>query len=202
MSSKRKKGFKLTTVVNRQADLANRMLGYELMSAGYVEIQDVRVVQDEISVKDFSLEERLRNWGYVVTRQSVSVNVTAAWAADYVSNRNAAEFKLAVSHGLIKRPSIVEQIEIQATSEASIADAWLIESAWSCIGDFNQKQALKMMYVSRLNECFIRRKLRLRGQQNLKLLLWRAKSSLQQVLARQQNGAIIQPNNLTAASRA
>lgn len=194
--------FKLVTSVSRETKLAELALRHELQAQGYVEIQDVRITQNEIDVKDYSLEDRLINWGRVVTRQRAPSNVTAPWAADYVANRNSAQFQCAIAQGLIQRPSVVQQIDKQSISEAQMADAWAIESAWSHIGDFDMKQALKMKYVLRLRESEIRRRLRLRGSRGVQLIMWRAKFSLQQILARSKNGDIIRTNNLTAASRA
>jgi hypothetical protein len=197
MATKRQSS-KLIPVRNRAAEAANRLLKREMLAAGYAEIEEVQVTKSEIDVKDYTFEDRLVNWARVVSGRRIARNVTAAWAADYIANRNAVQFKLGLDLGLIQRRSVVDQIEQQAISEAAAQDAWLIEAAWSRLPVYDHRQALRLKYVYRLCDEVIRQRLRLRGRENVRLILWRAKMSLQQVLARVEKGATIQANNLTA----
>jgi hypothetical protein len=92
----------------------------------------------------------------------------------------------------------MQQIEDQAWSELMYEDALLIESAWVRLGDEQQKKAISMRYIDRHKDEYIRRQLRLRGRQNLTLILWRAKTSMKQMLESQKKPDIIRVDNLNS----
>jgi hypothetical protein len=171
----------------------------ELVESGFVTVDTPAVPKSEMSMIDYDLEARLLNWGRVVSPNGKSGgNVSSAWATDFINNRNARDFKLALHLEMIQRPSAVLQIEKQVLSEAHRIDGWLIESAWTLLPNFEHKQALRLRYVCEFGDEYVRRKLRLRGRENLKLILWRAKTTLKQILAQPKKQGYSSNHNLTA----
>jgi hypothetical protein len=171
----------------------------ELDRSGFTEVVAPARAKSEMDVVNYEIEDRLKNWARVVGAGCRSGgNCSSAWAADYIANRNSRDFKLALCMGMIQPRSVMQEIELQVFSEADRIDGWLIESVWTLLAAHEHKQALRFKYVFGWRDDLIRRKLRLRGRENLRLILWRAKTSMQQALDKLKTQAIIQPYNLTA----
>ncbi|MBC3931989.1 hypothetical protein [Undibacterium curvum] len=151
----------------------------------------------QIGERDRDMELRLVDWGNVVNPVNTSSSQASTfWATRYYEIRNSEFRRELIMRGLIEHKTMLQQIEDQALAELRHQDALLIESAWAKLIDHQQKQALLMRYVYRHKDEYIRNRLKLRGRQNLTLTLWKARTSLKQILEREKNAAIIRPDNL------
>jgi hypothetical protein len=165
---------------------------------GFVEQPKAAFQKSDIDTTDKEFEIRLINWGRVMNPRH-SNSASTFWARQYYEIHNARQRRVAITLGLITPKSVMQQIEDEVMTEIAHEAAIEIERAWAKLGDFQQKQALLMMYVYRFSPDVIRSRLRLRGHQNLQLILWRAKTSLKQVLEKIESKPIIRPYNLNAA---
>ena len=146
----------------------------------------------QIGEKDRDMELRLIDWGVIVNPiNKGSTKASTFWATRYYEIRNSVFRRELILLGLIEPKTVMQQIEEQAMSELKHAEALEIEKAWTKITDYNQKQALLLRYVYRHKDEYIRRVLNLRGRQNLFLIMWRAKSSIKQILEREKKAVII-----------
>lgn len=195
MSSKRKKGFKLTTVVNQDVKASNQMLCNEMRQAGYVEQPLQLHKKSEIDTSDSDLEARLVSWGRVMNpgRHNCSGGGATFWATRYYEIRNSTFRRELIARGLIEPKSVMEKVEELVMTEIAHQEAIEVERAWGKLGVFQHKQALLMFYVLRMPPETIRVRLGLRGRENLKLILWRAKLSLKKILDGSKKADIIQP---------
>ncbi|MBY0240316.1 MAG: hypothetical protein K2X55_13470 [Burkholderiaceae bacterium] len=132
-------------------------------------------------------EGRMENWCRVVKGSAGSATAfCAGWAKLYVLLR---EDEAAPPQDVIDakvRP-------LAGLVTADQYDGWLVEAAWRLLGDFNDRMALKCLYVYRLPEDRIRTKLRgVRGA-HVPLVIGRAKKNLETILKRLDAAATIRP---------
>ena len=153
----------------------------------------------QIGEKDRDMELRLIDWGKIVNPINASSSQASTfWATRYYEIRNSVFRRELIRLGLIEQKTVMQQIEDQAMAELKYADALQIENAWTKLNDLNHKQALLMRYVYRHKDEYIRNRLKLRGRQNLTLILWRAKCSIKQILEHEKKAVIIRSNNLNS----
>ncbi|MET3134625.1 hypothetical protein AAKU55_004925 [Oxalobacteraceae bacterium GrIS 1.11] len=124
-------------------------------------------------------EARMDNWRRVVlgNGSGASGAACAAWAKWYVALR--------VSEPAPALDRLEERIKpLRSLVTADQIDGWMIEAAWRLLGDFNDRQALKFLYVHQWPEDKIRRHLvGVRGR-HVPLVVARAKNNLATILKR------------------
>lgn len=130
---------------------------------------------------------RMENWRRVVTGSAGSATAfCAGWAKLYVLLREDEA----------EPPQDVIEAKVRPLAGLVTADqydGWLVEAAWRLLGDFNDRMALKCLYVYRLPEERIRMKLRgVRGS-HVRLVVGRAKKNLETILKRLDAAATIRP---------
>jgi hypothetical protein len=141
---------------------------------------------------ELDFEERLMNWGATVRGSVGSAGgACALWADLYVKHRNDQEKALAIALQIALPAS-----PLRAT-DSNVLDGWLIEAAWTRLGFFDQKEALKLRYVWGYRNQFIKNKLHINGS-CLDIVLGRAKTNLKLVLDKLDSPAKIRANNLHA----
>jgi len=177
----------------------SRVLVSHLHADGFHEQPAIGYVCPEIGLKNAELESQLCNWGLVVNPINTGSGAASSfWAAKYYEIKNSNLRRELILRGLIEVKSTMQKIEEQAAAEQRYQDAMDIEKAWASLTDCACKQALLMRYVQRHKNEFIRRRLGLRGHKNLELILWRAKTSIKQILEREKNVVIIRSDNLNS----
>lgn len=175
----------------------SKILVCKLNEDGFKEDAVAAYKKPEIGTVDKEMELRLMNWGKIVNPSYTGGNQASTfWAARYYEIRNSAFRRELIMRGLIEQKTVMQQIEDQALAELRHQDALLVDSAWTRLRDPQQKQALLMRYVFRHKDEYIRNRLGVRGRQNLTLILWRARTSLKQILEREKNADIIRSDNL------
>lgn len=143
-------------------------------------------------VEMLNFETRMVNWRDTV-RGSVSSkgDCCAAWAADYVSNRNKREYLLALSLDIVSPTSPLSRIESNAL------DGWLVEYAWRTLIQYDQKQLLRLKYVWDYPNHFIKNKLHI-NDASIRIVLGRAITNLNLVLDKLEAPDKIRAYNLHA----
>lgn len=130
---------------------------------------------------------RMDNWRRVVhgtVKPSGSSQYCAGWAKLYVHLRT--------SEAAPPQDLLDEKVKpLSAAVSAHELDAWLVEAAWRTLGDYNERQALRSLYIQRWPASQIRRFLRgVRGP-HVPLLIAKAEKNLQRVLKRLGDPATI-----------
>jgi hypothetical protein len=121
---------------------------------------------------------RMDNW-----RKVVHGPVTAGAASQYC----AGWAKLYVHLRTSEAPPAQELLDekhkpLSPLVSANVLDAWLVEAAWRTLADYNERQALKSLYIQRWPASQIRRFLRgVRGP-HVPLVIAKAEKNLQRVL--------------------
>ena len=130
-----------------------------------------------VSVDRRALQARLANWRKVVMGPAGgSAEYCAGWAKLYVSLRTdeAPPAEEVLSEKIKPLSPLVSADEL---------DGWLVEAAWRSLGDYNERQALKALYIYRWPADQIRRFLSgVRGR-HVPLVIAKAERSLEGVLA-------------------
>lgn len=126
------------------------------------------------TMKEFAA--RMDNWRRVVRdTKAPAAACCASWAKWYVALRvSAAAPAMDVLEDRVKplRPQVA----------ADVLDGWVIEMAWRRLAEFNDKQALKFLYIHQWPEDKIRRQLvGVRGP-HVPLVIRRAEKRLQDIL--------------------
>lgn len=177
----------------------SQILVCKLNADGYTENRSVASGRSEIGMRDYEFEKRLENWGRCLNPSVSGAGAASTfWAKRFYEIRNSERRREFLLRGLIEQKTVMQQIEDQAWSELMYEDALLVESAWVRLGDAQQKKAIQMRYIDRHKDEYIRRQLRLRGRQNLTLILWRAKTSMKQILESTKKADIIRVDNLNS----
>lgn len=135
-------------------------------------------------MKDF--EARMDNWRRVVKAgSSGAANATCAnWAKWYVALRTSEAPPAADILAAKIRP-------LGGLVTADQLDGWMVEAAWRMLGDYNDRAALKHLYIHQLPEDRLRAKLKgVRGP-HVRLVVARAKNNLLAVLKRLDNADTI-----------
>lgn len=135
-------------------------------------------------MKEF--EARMDNWRRVVRASSNAGGgaVCATWARWYVAMR------------ISEQPPAADVLErkirpLGGLVTADQLDGWLVEAAWRMLGDFNDRQALKYLYIHQWPEDKIRRHLvGVRGP-HVRLVTARAKNNLQAILKKLESADTI-----------
>ncbi len=126
-------------------------------------------------MKEF--EARMDNWRRVVSGRigGGSDACCAAWAKWYVLLR--------VSAPPPSKDVLDEKFKpLRGIVTADQLDGWLIEAAWRQLGDYNDRQAIKFLYIHQWPEDKIRRQLvGVRGP-HVHLVVARAKNNLAAIL--------------------
>ncbi|MGW8391116.1 hypothetical protein [Pseudoduganella sp. HUAS MS19] len=130
---------------------------------------------------------RMDNWRKVVYgKVSAGANsqYCASWARAYVQRRVAEE----------PPESDVIEARVRPLSPlvpADMLDGWLVEAAWRSMGCYNERQALKALYIQRWPADQIRRFLRgVRGS-HVPLVIAKAERNLQSILNKLDDTVII-----------
>lgn len=130
---------------------------------------------------------RMDNWRKVVhgrANAGATSQYCASWARAYVQRRIAEappESDLAEAHARPLSPLV----------PADMLDGWLVEAAWRSIGCYNERQALKALYIQRWPADQIRRFLRgVRGS-HVPLVIAKAEKNLQSLLNKLEDAVII-----------
>lgn len=119
----------------------------------------------------------MSNWARVVRSGSKGASgaACAAWAKWYVALRTCAAPPVADVYAAKYRP-----LEPQVSADE--LDGWLVEAAWRMLGDYNDRTALKHLYVHQLPEDRLRVKLKgVRGP-HVRLVVARARNNLSAIL--------------------
>lgn len=130
---------------------------------------------------------RMENW-----RKVVSGKVTAGGASQYCAGWAKAYVALRVAERAPASDLLDEKIKpLSPLVTADMLDGWLVEVAWRMMGDYNERQALKALYIQRWSPCQIRRFLRgVRGQ-HVPLLIAKAENNLKSILHKLGDAATI-----------
>lgn len=136
-------------------------------------------------MKEF--EARMDNWARVVMgSSSSSAACCASWAKWYVALRTS------------EAPPAKEVLDekfkpVRGIVSADQLDGWLVEAAWRQLGDYNDRQALKFLYIHRWPEDKLRRQLvGVRGP-HVRLVVARAKNNLLAILKKLEQTTTIAP---------
>jgi hypothetical protein len=135
-------------------------------------------------MKEF--EARMDNWRRVVFGSGgSSAACCASWAKWYVALR--------VSEAPPAHDVLEAKIKpLRGVVTADQLDGWIVEAAWRLLGDFNERQALKFLYIHQWPEDKLRRHLvGVRGP-HVRLVVARAKNNLQAILIKLQVADTIQ----------
>ncbi len=171
-----------------------------LEASGFVEVaQPVKPMTTpkwiELACLEYSLDRRLVNW--YDTLHGVGAgggsSASSAWATAYVAARNKRELMLALELDIVSPSNTLNYVDVDEL------DGWLVEKAVCSLGVFNEKKALMYKYGQRYRDEFIRTKLGLRGRE-LNIVIGRARTNLQQVLAKLNHPAKIRHYNLNAGN--
>jgi hypothetical protein len=121
---------------------------------------------------------RMDNWRKVVhgsVKAGGSSQYCAGWAKLYVHLRT--------SEAAPAQDVLAEKIRpLNPTVSTNELDAWLIEAAWRTLGDYNERQALKCLYIQQWPASQIRRFLRGVRSHHVPLVIAKAEKNLQRVL--------------------
>lgn len=121
---------------------------------------------------------RMDNWRKVVhgpVKAGGSSQYCAGWAKLYVHLRT--------SEAAPAQDVLAEKIRpLNPNVSANELDAWLIEAAWRTLGDYNERQALKCLYIQQWPASQIRRFLRGVRSHHVPLVIAKAEKNLQRVL--------------------
>jgi hypothetical protein len=130
---------------------------------------------------------RMENW-----RKVVSGHMGAGGTSQYCAGWAKAYVALRVSEAAPASEVADEKIKpLSPLVSAEVLDGWLVEAAWRMLGDYNERQALKALYVQRWSPCQIRRFLRgVRGP-HVPLLIAKAEKNLQSILSKLGDAATI-----------
>lgn len=175
------------TVGEKRANSERYRMGVEIEVDGVMFVEDVRpaesavprrlVTANAVSVDRRALQARLANWRKVVMgRAGGSAQYCAGWAKLYVSLRTdeAPPAEDVLSEKIKPLNPLVSADEL---------DGWLVEAAWRSLGDYNERQALKALYIYRWPADQIRRFLcGVRGR-HVPLIIAKAERSLESLLA-------------------
>lgn len=134
-------------------------------------------------MKEF--EARMDNWRRVVRGTSTAASTCcASWAKWYVALRT--------SEAPPAKDVLDEKFKpLRGIVSADQLDGWLIEAAWRQLGDYNDRQALKFVYVQQWPEDKIRRQLvGVRGP-HVRLVVARARNNLLAILKKLDDAATI-----------
>lgn len=134
-------------------------------------------------MKEF--EARMDNWRRVVLGGGgTTSSVCASWAKWYVALR--------VSEAPPSQDVLDAKFKpLRGIVTADQIDGWLIEAAWRRMGDFNDRQALKFLYIHQWPEDKLRRQLvGVRGP-HVRLVVARAKNNLNAILKKLDGTATI-----------
>jgi hypothetical protein len=121
--------------------------------------------------------ERMANWRSVVRGPAGAPGASqycAGWAKLYVHLRTS------------EAAPVQDQIEqriapLNPLVGDDVLDGWLVEAAWRTIGDYNEREALKCLYIYQWPDEQLRRRLRVRGRQ-IPLVIAKAENKLQGIL--------------------
>lgn len=120
---------------------------------------------------------RMDNWRHVVSGSTSRGGSAccASWAKWYVALR--------MSEAIPAQDVLESRTKpLRGLVTADELDGWLVEAAWRAMGDFNERQALKFLYVHQWPENKIRRQLvGVRGP-HVPLIVARAKNNLESIL--------------------
>lgn len=138
-----------------------------------------RRMPKEQSQEDAAFIARMSNWRKVVmgpTGDGGTSQYCAGWAKLYVHLR--------VSEAAPAEELLAEKIKpLSPLVSADELDGWLVEAAWRTLGDYNERQALKSLYIYRWPADQIRRFLHgVRGR-HVQLVIAKAERNLHRVLA-------------------
>lgn len=130
-----------------------------------------------ISAARREFESRMANWHQVVRGQGGGVGGSqycAGWAKLYVHLRTS------------EAPPAQDLLEQRIKPLSPLVsndelDGWLVEAAWRTIGDYNERMALKSLYIYRWPPEAIRRHLKVRGRQ-VSMVIAKAEKTLQGIL--------------------
>ncbi len=127
--------------------------------------------------KRMAFLQRMENWRRVVRGPagvSGESQYCAGWAKLYVHLRTS---EAAPAQDEIER----RLTPLNPLVGDDILDGWLVEAAWRTLGDYNEREALRCMYIYQWPEEQLRRRLRVRGRQ-IPLVMAKAENRLQAVL--------------------
>lgn len=134
-------------------------------------------------MKEF--EARMDNWRRVVLGGATGASACcASWAKWYVALRTS------------EAPPAKEVLDekykpLRGIVSADQLDGWIIEAAWRMLGDYNDRQALKFIYIHQWPEDKIRRHLvGVRGP-HVRLVVARARNNLVAILKKLEDAATI-----------
>ena len=125
-------------------------------------------------MKEF--DARMDNWRRVVSGRTTQTSAScASWAKWYVALR--------VSAAPPAKDVMDEKFKpLRGIVSSDQLDGWLVEAAWRMLGDYNDRQALKFVYIHQWPEDKIRRQLvGVRGP-HVHLVIARAKNNLIAIL--------------------
>ena len=137
-------------------------------------------------MKEF--EARMDNWRRVVMGGTGgAANATcASWAKWYVALRTSEAAPAADALEARVRP-------LGGLVTVDMLDGWIVEAAWRMLGDFNDRTALKHLYIHQLPEDRLRMKLKNVRGPHVPLVVARARNNLQAILKRLDSTATIRP---------
>ncbi len=174
-------------LVNRKTKGMGRGMGIELEINGvaFVEIEESMQCRPTASCvagrtvlpKRAAFLERMENWRRVVrgpAGASGESQYCAGWAKLYVHLRTS---EAAPAQDEIER----RLAPLNPLVGDDVLDGWLVEAAWRTLGDYNEREALRCMYIYQWPEEHLRRRLRVRGRQ-IPLVMAKAENKLQAVL--------------------
>lgn len=121
---------------------------------------------------------RMANW-----RKVVIGKVSAGGASQYCAGWAKLYVQLRVSEAPPAQEVLAEKIKpLSPLVSADELDGWIVEAAWRMLGDYNERQALKSLYIYRFPACQIRRFLKgVRGP-HVPLVIAKAEKNLQRLL--------------------
>ena len=156
------------------------------MVARKVQQRGVQVMGEEIDSRQQFIA-RMDNW-----RKVVHGSTSAGGASQYCAGWAKLYVHLRTSEAAPAEDVRDEKIKpLSPLVSANELDAWLVEAAWRTLGDYNERQALKSLYIQRWPASQIRRFLRgVRGP-HVPLVIAKAEKNLQRVLIRLGDAATI-----------
>lgn len=156
------------------------------MVARKVQQRRVQVMGEEIDSRQQFIA-RMDNW-----RKVVHGSTSAGGASQYCAGWAKLYVHLRTSEAAPTEDVRDEKIKpLSPLVSANELDAWLVEAAWRTLGDYNERQALKSLYIQRWPASQIRRFLRgVRGP-HVPLVIAKAEKNLQRVLIRVGDAATI-----------
>ena len=157
----------------------------EIDGVAFIEVEqsapDVRTTSGAVrgvtSAARLAFLARMDNWRNVVRGPAGSPGASqycAGWAKLYVHLRTS------------EAAPVQDQIEqriapLNPLVGDDVLDGWLVEAAWRTLGDYNEREALKCLYIYQWPDEMLRRRLRVRGRA-VPLVIAKAENKLQGIL--------------------